>query len=124
MDSAPGSVDTRDVVSVCRVDGELNRGLLREMLGYFVDENERRIASLAEAVAATDRRLLSDTAHALRGSAALIGAGRLHDLAWAIESEAANGDVHGLRHTVEAVHQEFAAVVSTLQLAHPEAWAD
>jgi len=122
MNSAPGSIDTRDVLTVCHIGGVLNRRLLREMIVYFVDENERRLASSARAVATGNRRHLTEAAHALRGSAGLFGAGRLYDLAWALEMDAARDDLAGLRAALDALQQEYAAVVSALQSAHPEAW--
>jgi HPt (histidine-containing phosphotransfer) domain-containing protein len=122
MNPTPGSIDTRDVVSVCHVGGVLDRRLLREMLVYFIDENERRIATSAQALAAGNRRNLTEAAHALRGSAGLFGAGRLYDLAWALEIDAAHEDLTGLCSRLDALQQEYRSVVSALQTAHPEAW--
>ena len=122
MNTHPGSIDTRDVVTVCRIGGILDRRLLREMIVYFIDENERRIATSAQALAAGNRRHLTDAAHALCGSAGLFGAGRLYDLARALEAAAATEDFGGLGTTLHAVHEEYRAVVTALQTAHPEAW--
>ncbi len=120
---SPGAIDTSNVISVCR-DGEiLNRALLREMLDYFVTENERRMATLAEAVAAGQRKVVRDTAHAITGSAAMLGAGRLHDLAWSLEMDAED-DLSTLLTAVNTLHTEFGAVVASIHAAHPEAWTD
>lgn len=122
MNPAPGSIDTRDVVTVCRIGGELNRHLLREMLVYFIEENERRIATSVRALADRDRRNLCESAHALRGSAGLFGAGRLYDLAWALEMDAEREDFADLNATLAAVQREYTAVVAALHRRHPEAW--
>ena len=121
--SSPGSIDTTNILSVCR-DGEvLNRALLREILGYFIDENQRRMATLAEAVEAGQRDVIRHTAHAVTGSAAMLGAGRLHDLAWSLEMDAADG-LSTLRIAVNTLHAELDAVVASLHAAHPEAWTE
>ncbi len=121
--SAPGAIDTSNILSVCR-DGEvLNRALLREMLDYFVTANERRMDTLAEAVGAGQRDVVRDTAHAITGSAAMLGAGRLHDLAWSLEMDAED-DLSTLHTADNILHAEFDAVVASNHGAHPEAWTD
>jgi HPt (histidine-containing phosphotransfer) domain-containing protein len=119
--SAPGSIDLRNILSVCREGDTLNTPLLREMLGYFVDENRSRIAALGRALEASDRRALRDTAHSIRGSAAMLGAGRLHDLAWGLELDADDSDLDTLAGSVRAVRLEFETVVASLHDAHPDA---
>ncbi len=124
MNSSPGAIDTRDVLSVCHTGGVLDRALLREMLGYFVDANRRRIAQTADALAKGRRDTLREVAHAVSGSAAMLGAGRLHHLAKAVERNADTGDAGELRCAIDALRLEFSAVVSSLQKAHPEACGD
>jgi HPt (histidine-containing phosphotransfer) domain-containing protein len=124
VQSSPGSIDTRNILSVCHKGEVFNQALLREMLGYFVDENRRRMTSLAQAVEEGQRETLRHTAHAVRGSAALFGAGRLHDLAWGLALDATATDQQMLAHAVTSLRVEFAAVVCSLRHAHPEAWVD
>lgn len=119
--SSPGAIDTRNILSVCREGDVLNLDLLREMLGYFVNENERRMSVLTEAVETSRRDVILQTAHAVRGSAAMLGAGRLHDLAWALEMDASDGQP-ALRTAVTTLRTEFTAVVAALHAAHPEAF--
>jgi HPt (histidine-containing phosphotransfer) domain-containing protein len=121
METAPGSIDTRNVVSVCRIGGVLNHGLLREILGYFITENEQRIAGFAPALTGGNRATLRELAHAVRGSAAMLGAGRLHALAWTMEMEADAAHFSDLGCSLEAIRREFAAVKAALHDAHPEA---
>jgi HPt (histidine-containing phosphotransfer) domain-containing protein len=118
--SSPGAIDTGNLLSVCREGEVLNRTLLREMLGYFIDENRRRRATLIQAVTVGDRQLLSRTAQALRASAAMLGAGRLHDLAWGIELDSADSDLQTLQQAVARLAGEFDAVVVSLRLAHSD----
>lgn len=124
MGSAPGSVDTTNIVAVCRAKGKLDYALLREMLGYFVDENHRRVAASQQALVTGDRELLRQIAHAMRGSAALVGAGHLHDLAWSLEMDAATSDLQLLGREVNKIRVELDGVIAALRRAHPEAFAD
>ena len=124
MDSAPGSIDTRNIVSVCQSGDTVDRALLREMLGYFIDENERRMTTSQRAVVSGDREALRQLAHAIRGSAAMLGAGRLHDLAWSLEMDATNSELSVLARAVNRLRLELDAVVAALRKAHPEAWTE
>jgi HPt (histidine-containing phosphotransfer) domain-containing protein len=124
VQSSPGSIDIRNILSVCQEGEVLNRALLREMLGYFIDENRRRLAALLQALEAGERQTFRQTAHALRGSAAMLGAGRLHDLAWGLELDGADTDLQTLRLAVTKLNAEFDAVVSSLHTAHPDALTD
>jgi hypothetical protein len=54
----------------------------------------------------------------------MIGAGRLHDLAWSIELDALSSDLTELGGAVDTLRVELDAVVTALQKAHPEAWHD
>lgn len=120
MDSAPGSVDISNILAVCRDGDLLDQELLREMLGYFIDENVRRMQASREAVVSGNRESLRQVAHAVRGSAAMLGAGRLHDLAWSLELDAFSSDPAALGASVDALHLELEAVVTALRHAHPE----
>jgi HPt (histidine-containing phosphotransfer) domain-containing protein len=122
MDSTSGSIDTRNLLAVCQAGNEVDRALLREMLGYFIDENERRMVSSQEAVVNGDRESLRQLAHAIRGSAAMLGAGRLHDLAWSLEMDTDSSTLPALARAVNKLRLELDAVVAALHRAHPEAW--
>jgi HPt (histidine-containing phosphotransfer) domain-containing protein len=123
MDSAPGSIDTRNILSVCTTGGAVDRALLREMLDYFIEENERRIVTTQEAVVSGNRETLRQLAHAIRGSAAMIGAGRLHDLAWALEMDADSTELTLLARSVNKLRLELDSVITALRRLHPEAWS-
>lgn len=124
MNSSPAAVDTWSIVEVCRNERGVDRALLREMLDHFIDENTRRMQSAFDAVASGDGEGLRNLAHAVRGSAALIGAGRLHDLASAIEHGHISVPAQSLKREVDRLREEFEAVVGTLREIHPEAWTE
>jgi HPt (histidine-containing phosphotransfer) domain-containing protein len=120
--SEPGGVDTSNILIVCHSRGALDLTLLKELLGYFVDGNRTRLTQAANAVQANDREALREIAHAVRGSAALFGAGRLHRLATTIERDAVAGDLDNLRTAVTTLSTEFNAVLGSLRTRHPEVW--
>ena len=124
MDSSPGSIDTRNIVAVCQSGDTVDLALLREMLGYFIDENQRRIVSAQEAVVNGDREALRQLAHAMRGSAAMLGAGHLHDLTWSLEMDAESSELPVLARAVNKVRVELDVVVAAIKKAHPEAWIE
>jgi HPt (histidine-containing phosphotransfer) domain-containing protein len=66
---------------------------VREIVGAFVGENERRLEPLRLAVAAGDLTTLANLAHATKGSAGSFGAPRLHALAVELEARALAGEV-------------------------------
>lgn len=124
MDSSPGSIDTRNIVAVCQSGDTVDLALLREMLGYFIDENQRRIVRAQEAVVNGDREALRQLAHAMRGSAAMLGAGHLHDLTWSLEMDAESSELPVLARAVNKVRVELDVVVAAIKKAHPEAWIE
>ena len=124
MDSSPGSIDTGNIVSVCTSRDGVDYALMREMFGYFIDENERRVVHLQQVVVNGDREALRQLAHAVRGSAAMLGAGHLHDLAWSLEMDASEGDLQALARTINRMRRELDLVVAALRQAHPEAWLE
>lgn len=124
MDSSPGSIDTRNIIAVCQSGDIVDLALLREMLGYFIDENERRMVSTQEAVVTGNREALRQLAHAMRGSAAMLGAGHLHDLAWSLEMDAETTELPMLGRAVSKLRVELDSVIAALRKAHPEAWVE
>ena len=121
MPAESGSIDTTNLLQVCRSGDAVDVTLLRELLGYFVDANRDRMQEAARAAGVESRAELRDIAHAVRGSAALLGARRLEDLARVIERDALTSDAGCLSTAVAALQAEFSAVLTTIQQRHPEA---
>ena len=68
-----------------------DQGLLRELVGIFMDDGPKRLKALREAMTASDIQLLEQVAHSLKGSAAILGASRLQESALALEEAAHDG---------------------------------
>lgn len=124
MLSQPGAIDPSDLVAACRSGSTINLALLNEILGHFVRQNRSRVADAARAFERGDRTQLEHLAHAVKGSAALVGAKHLSRLAFELELDAHVAAPAVLQSRVEAIQQEFDAVVRTLSIEHPGALAE
>lgn len=120
MRSHPGAIDLSNLDAVCQNGEAFNTALLRELVGHFVEQNRRRLDQALHAVDNGNREALRDLAHAVKGSAALLGAGRLHDLAFALEHRAEPGEWPELKTAVATLNGEFSAVLRALRLQRPE----
>jgi HPt (histidine-containing phosphotransfer) domain-containing protein len=120
MRSHRGAIDLSNIEAVCQTGNSFNTALLRELLGHFVQQNRERLEQASNAVAAGNREALRDLAHAVKGSAALLGAGRLHDLAFSLEHRAEPGPLPELKSAVNRLNGEFKAVLHALRARHPK----
>lgn len=120
MHLSPGQVHLDDLLTVCRAGDHLNRALLTEMLSLFIDDNHRRVALAVAAATSGDPVALRSAAHAIKGSAALVGANHLRDLAGNIELRVIGGVVHDFNADTRELEGEFMAVVGTLRSLYPD----
>lgn len=120
MHVSPGQVQLDDLLTVCRAGDRLNRALLTEMLSLFIDENHRRIGVAMQAADHGDPVALRSAVHAIKGSAALVGASQLRDLAADIEMRVLGGVVHDFSAATGTLRDEFLAVVDTLRSLYPD----
>src|SRR5215510_14195580 len=114
MRSHPGAIDLSNLEAVCQNGESFNTALLGELVGHFVEQNRRRLAQASAAIDAGNRESLRDLAHAVKGSAALLGAGRLHDLAFSLEHRAHPAGLQELRAAVAGLNLEFTAVLRAI----------
>jgi len=89
-----GQVCLDNLLHVCRTGDQIDDGLLREMLMLFIEENRPRIRTALAAAAHGSPLELRGAAHAIKGSAALIGADHLCDLAHDLECCVMSGAVN------------------------------
>jgi HPt (histidine-containing phosphotransfer) domain-containing protein len=124
MRSTSGTVRLDDLVRVCRKGEQINHSLVKEMLGLFIQENRRRIHTAIGAAASGNSLELRGAVHALKGSAALIGAEHLRDLAGDLEFRVVSGTLHDAHTEARRLQDEYTAVVSTLRSIYPDLTAD
>src|SRR5262245_47801181 len=88
MQWRPGAVNPSDLIASCSAGGDVSQTLLNEILGHFVRQNRDRLDAGLRALEAADRVKVAEIAHAIKGSAAMIGAGYLSHLAYQVELDA------------------------------------
>ena len=90
MDPAESVLDLNVMDQLLSLDdGEL--GLLKEMVGLFVDDTPGRIAAIAAALAGGTLSELADVAHAIQGAAGTRGGPRLRGVAAQLETGGRKG---------------------------------
>ena len=115
------TIDTRDLLEACGTAENYDAELLREILGHVIRQNTDRLAQARSALAAGQRVELAQLAHGIKGSASLVGAQQLTEIARRIERDAAALPVAALKDAVAAMEVEFQAVVRALHERHPDA---
>jgi HPt (histidine-containing phosphotransfer) domain-containing protein len=118
-DAIPGQVRLDDLIQVCRNGTEINEALLMEMLSLFIGENSRRVDVISDAASHGRPQELRAALHALKGSAALIGADRLRYLAADMEDAVVTASGADPVAASGELAREFSAVVATLQALYP-----
>jgi HPt (histidine-containing phosphotransfer) domain-containing protein len=118
--ASPGQVRLDDLIQVCRNGTEINDALLMEMLGLFIGENSRRVDAIQDAARLDRPHDLRTALHALKGSAAVIGADRLRQLAAAMEDDVVRATGADAVAASAELAREFAAVVATLHTRYPQ----
>lgn len=86
--------------------------LLRELVGIFVADGPKRLEALRAAMTAADVQQLEQVAHSLKGSAAILGAGRLQESALALEEAAHDGRAENGVHLVAQLAREVEQVIA------------
>jgi signal transduction histidine kinase/DNA-binding response OmpR family regulator len=104
IDRRPPAVLDREA-ALARVGDD--PGLLRELIGIFRNEAPRLMTQIRQAIDAADARQLQQSAHALKGSAAVFGASAVCDLARKLEESGAAGNLAGSRETSTVLEQEL-----------------
>lgn len=120
MPIAPGQVRLDDLLRVCSSEERINHELLKEMLLLFIEENARRVRTAVAAADDGDTKRLRGEVHALKGSAALIGAEYLRDLATDVELRVLSGTLRHPSASARQLRDEYDAVVSTLRALYPD----
>lgn len=86
----------------------VDEDLARELMPVCVQDNRTRLESLNEAVAAGDAGGVKSYAHAIKGSAANLGAERLSQAARRLEHMATAKDLSSAEECLEEIQAEFA----------------
>jgi HPt (histidine-containing phosphotransfer) domain-containing protein len=121
-----GAVDSSIDRSIPSLDHEVLDGLremqevgepdlLAELVEIFVEDASARLRALREALERSDAESLKQTAHALKGSAANLGARRMAHIAARIEKLTGDsGDLMEVAGLLEELQREFEGVSAEL----------
>ena len=85
----------------------VDEDLVAEIMPVCVEDNRERLRMLAIAVQEAEGENVKGYAHAIKGSAANLGAKRLSELALRLEHMASQGDLSQARQLTEAMETEF-----------------
>ncbi len=110
--SAASTFDLREIIQ--RIGDE---EIARSVLADFLEEGASMIGNLRRAVAANDPDLIRLTAHSLKGAALTIGAAKLAEAAFAIETTAKNREQQKVASAMQAVVQRYEELTPTLRRA-------
>ncbi|WP_200387135.1 Hpt domain-containing protein [Thiocapsa imhoffii] len=91
---APDPGEVLDLAVLIRLEADLGRESVRELLTLFGSEAARRCTRLEAAIAAGDPLEAAKEAHALKGSALTFGACRLSACALSFEQAGRGGDLN------------------------------
>lgn len=89
--------------------------LIEKLAGLFEKSSRERANALEAFLVAGDRKQLSRTAHAVKGSAAQVGAESLRALASALEQDAERLDSVALQEQVDALSVEMERAIASLR---------
>jgi CheY-like chemotaxis protein len=99
-------------------------GLCRELAELFLDETPRLMTQLAEATKTLDRATVQRVLHALRASAATVGAGAYRDTAQRLEHNAAQADWSGISSGLPGLQSEFTRLEAILSAGVDSAFGE
>ncbi|MGM0574785.1 MAG: Hpt domain-containing protein [Myxococcota bacterium] len=102
------------VLESLRALAEGDDGFMEEVLGLFLEDTIPRLTAIREALARGDSAEAARVAHALKGSAANVGAIRLRDTAAAVEARAKADDAAGAAAVLDRADRDFEATRSAL----------
>src|SRR3954451_18625890 len=90
-------------------------GLVNEVLAVFQTDTAERIESLRKALAAGDRTHVKNQAHAIKGSAAQVGANPLAAICHSLEAQAMTAEPAQLQSILRQLESAFSDVVRAMQ---------
>ncbi len=94
--------------------------VLDNLIGTYLENSEKLIESLVEAMSGADATRAFHAAHTLKSSSASMGVMRLSNLSREVEMIARIGRLDGLEASVEAIREEFAKAGAALRIKREE----
>ena len=112
---ADAALDPRALANIRALDVDGEASVLDEVIGIYLDEAPRHLASLHAAIRSSDAAAITRTAHAFKSASQNVGATRLGELCRELEAQGKAGDLAASALLVRQVDHHFAAVRRLLQ---------
>ena len=109
------AVDSRVIDDLRRLQSATGPNSFNELIELFVEETPDRLAAINRALANADAKLLAQQAHALKGSAAQMGATRMRDLCEILEEQGRTGSIVAAPVLASTLKEEFGRVCEVLE---------
>ena len=113
------TLDTSAMQAIASLDPDGSKGLVKRIVGMFVDDSAQQLAALEAALAANDRDTARRCVHTLKSSSANVGAVDLARVSARVEASAKAGDDAAVAAGLLELRDLRAATVDQLIQAHP-----
>ncbi len=124
FEQAEATIDSAVLMSMTSFDSGDSAALIQDLIRLFVEGGPLRIEGIRRAVKEGNISEAARTAHALRSSAAYLGAQRLGVLCEQFERNALLLDSRGLSLQVEEIEAEYRSATSELRKRFPSSSSD
>lgn len=109
-----GALNPETIAQLRAMENRSGQPILAPLAKSFPDNAARQVSAMRQALATADPGALEQAAHTLKGSAAILGAGRLARECAAIEDLAGRGELGACEEIVAQAEKELAAVMAAL----------
>jgi len=116
-DGAPSALQSQELSADCAIDSPVDwaqmisrivdEELVAEIMPVCIADNSERVKKLSEAVGKSDTEAVKSFAHAIKGSSANMGAKRLSEAAYTLESISSEGDLSQAVELLQKIRAEF-----------------
>jgi signal transduction histidine kinase/CheY-like chemotaxis protein/HPt (histidine-containing phosphotransfer) domain-containing protein len=113
------TLDGNAIQAIISLDPDGSTGLVKRILGMFVDDSAQQLAALEVALAASDRETARRCAHSLKSSSANVGATDLSRVSARVEASAKAGDDVAVAAGLAELRELRAATLEQLAQLHP-----
>ena len=91
-----------------------NPTFIQQLAGLFQANTPGKMGRIREAIAARDAGTIEQVAHTLKTNCAMLGATRMADACWRVESAAANADLTAAAKAMEDAEAQLPLVLAAL----------
>jgi len=102
------AADNEEVIDWAKiVANSLDEQIIKEIMPTYLKDNKERLQGLISAVKTANAQDVKLHAHAIKGAGRNMGAARLSEVAWQLETMAAQGDLSEAENILQKIMHEF-----------------